>query len=384
MDLRLFEKSPHVASLLVRLYDSQRLYGLARDNTPETRLELSGVMANLLEHQLTERESELVADVLIGLVRQAERDLRQSLAERLARMDKVPLRLILHLVNDEIQVAEPILEHSPILSDLDLVYIIKCQGAEYWQAIARRESLSVSLIDMLAGTKEMGTAMALTRNDRVRLTPYAMDIIAGLAQENGDLARPLLMREEMPPSLARRLYAHVGQELKNYISTFYGHAPGEITQAAEEIILEFAEAQAPRPAPAAPSDTDFMPTDDMMATARRMNELGQLNMTGAMETLKKAHVRNFIAMFSVHTGIGPKRLLDVLKQPSGQKLAILCRAYNMQKGDFTTVYLLTHRIRSADRLVNHRDLLSALTYFDRIRPESARMVLARSGRMQVV
>ncbi len=385
MDLRLFEKSPHVASLLVRLYDSHRLYGLARDNTPETRLELSGVMANLLEHQLNDRETELVADVLIALVRQAEHDLRQMLAQRLARMDKVPLRLILHLVNDEIEVAEPILEHSPVLSDLDLVYIIKSQGASYWQAIAKRETLSVPVIDMLADTKEPGTALALTKNDRIRLTPYAMDILSNLVTETGDLAKPLLMREEMPPSLARKLYAHVGQDLKNYINAFYGAAPGDIVKAADEIILEFVETEAPARKPQLMQlGTDFMPTDDMLSTARHMNELGQLNLTVMMDTLKRNHVRNFIAMFSAFTGLTARRIHDVLQQPCGQKLAILCRAYSMQKGDFSTIYLLTHRIRSADRLVNHRDLLSALTYFDRIRPESARLVLARGGRARVI
>jgi uncharacterized protein (DUF2336 family) len=377
MDLRLFENSPHIASLLVRLYDSQRLYGLARETSPETRGELSGVMANLLEHALPEREQELVADVLIALIRQAETELRQALAERLARMDNVPLRLVLHLVNDEIQVAGPMLQHSSVLSDLDLVYIIKSQGAPYWRAIAARETLNESIIDMLADTKDADTALVLTANDRVRLTPYALDILTAIAEDRIELARPLLMREEMPPSLARKLYGHVGQELKNYIKAFYGVVPADLENAADEIVLDFVDAieSDPEPVP----DYEFIPNDQIMAVAAREFTTGRVDMSGIMDTLKKGNIRIFIAMFSVYTAVPPARVHAMLKQICGRKLAILCRAYSLSKSDFTSMYLLTHRMRSTDRLVNHKDLLMALTYFDRIRPESARLVLARSS-----
>lgn len=379
MDLRIFEKSPHIASLIVRLYDSHRLYGLARDNQPEARLELSGVMANLLEHGLPEREQELVADVLIALIRQAETDLRRVLAERLSKMEHVPLRLVLHLVNDEIKVAGPILENSPILSDLDLIYIVKSQGAAYWQAIAKRENLSDAIIDVLAGTKELGTALALTANERIKLTPYAMDILSIIAESAPELARPLLMREEMPPTLARKLYSHVGHELKDYIQAFYGVVPDDIEKATNEVIIDFVDAAVLQ---TSSNEREHMPSDDMMALARRMNETGQLNLTVMMDALKKGYVRNFIAMFSVYTGLQAKQIFDVLKHPGGRRLAILCRAYSMQKGDFSTIYLLTNRIRSKERLVNHHDLLSALMFFDRIRPESARELLARNKNRQ--
>ncbi len=362
----------------MRLYDSQRLYGLARDNAPEARMELSGVMANLLEHELSGREQELVADVLITLVRHAEQDLRQALAERLAKMEQVPLRLILHLVNDEIQVARPILRDSPVLSDLDLVYIIKLRGPEYWQAIAARHNLSEHIIDTLAGTKEIGTALVLTRNDRVQLTPYALETLTGMASEAGELARPLLMREDMPPSMARRLYTHVGHELKNYIRAFYGVVPQDVEQAVEEVVVDFVDSAYESAPIAVPSDKDTMPSDELMAKLRHMSDIGQVNLSTIMDAVRKGDIAGFIGMFAVYTALMPEQIHGMMEQSAGRQLAILCRAFGMQKGDFSTIYLMTHRMRSSDRLVNHKDLLSALTYFDRIRPEAAREVLARS------
>lgn len=127
---RVLHKSPEIASLLVNLYDSNRLVNVGRDDRPEARAELSGVMADLLSKPLPGHEQEVIADVLIALMRQAENDVRALLAERLARLGNAPLRLILHMVNDDIRIAAPILSQSPVLSDLDLVYIIKSQGPD--------------------------------------------------------------------------------------------------------------------------------------------------------------------------------------------------------------------------------------------------------------
>ena len=84
MDLSSFDKSPHMTPLLVRLYDSHKLYGLVKDNKPLARAELTRAVTDLFETKLTAREQELLADVLIGLMRQAEKDLRQALSEKLA------------------------------------------------------------------------------------------------------------------------------------------------------------------------------------------------------------------------------------------------------------------------------------------------------------
>jgi len=150
MDLSFLDKSSNVTPLLVRLYDSHKLHGLAQDEKPLARVELVTAVSELLEMELSPRESELMADVMISLMRQAEVDLREALAERLAVLDNVPLRLVLQLSNDEIDVARPVLKKSTVLGDMDLIYIVKSKGPEYWQAIAQREEISNQVINLLS------------------------------------------------------------------------------------------------------------------------------------------------------------------------------------------------------------------------------------------
>ena len=169
-------RGSEVEPLLVQLYDSHRLYQLAQEKKPEARAELSQSVVGLLGANLRINEQELVADILISLMRQAERDLRQAIAERLSIMDNVPLRLVLHMAQDEITVAESVLCTSPVLNDLDLLYIIQSKTAEYWRAIARREHINEPVIDTLADTRDVETACHLAENSKIALTSLIIEI----------------------------------------------------------------------------------------------------------------------------------------------------------------------------------------------------------------
>lgn len=367
MDMKLFENAPDAAPFLVRLYDSHRYYSLACEDRPQARADLTEAVAHLLQQNLGAREGELVADVLITLLRQAEMDLRCALAERLAAMDTVPLRLVLNLANDEIAVAAPVLRDSPVLSDLDLIYIVKSHGAEHWRSIAARDGLGDDLIDLLAEKRDISTAIILSENQRITLTSFAMNVMSSMAGESESLARPLLARAELPVDIARKLYNHVSPALKTYIAQhFEGALPADVKGAVDDLFLEFGDE----------ADADpFTPSDESMKAAKQMAAVDHLNMTAIMDTLRRGQIKSYIAMMSVYTHLPVAAIRDVIEQSSGRKLAVLCRALELHKGDFSTMYLLTHRVRSRDRLVNHNELLAALSYFDRVPVDTAKKLM---------
>lgn len=368
MDMRLFDKSPQVASLLVRLYDTQKVYDLAKDADPLARAELTSAVAALLETHvhLSNREQELLSDVLIGLMRQAEGDLRAALAERLSVLDDAPLRLILNLANDDIAVAQPILSKSPVLSDLDLIYIIKSRGAEHWQAIAGRDKLSAQVIDVLADKKDSGTAIILSANEHAILTWHALEILTEMAQGDQEIARPLLMRAELPDNIVRKLYDHVGQDLKHYIRDYYGIFSGEVTSAIDEIMLEFTGAADINP---------FMPNAKVVQAAQQYADKGKLTLYTMMQALRRGQIASFIAMFAVYTGVPVDETHDYMKQTCGKGLAVICRAHGIQKNDFATIYMLTNRIRTDNRIINQHDMMQVIGYYDKVRPEVAQRLL---------
>lgn len=369
MDPRLFDKTPDIAPILVRLYDSQRLQGLARDETPLARAELTSAVVELLEKEIGPRERELVSDVLISLMRQAEQDLRQAIAERLSVLDSTPLRVVLHIANDDIAVAAPILKSSPVLSDLDLLYIIKGKTPEYWQAVAARARLSEGVINVLAETREIGTACVLAENENIRLTGRAFDIMGEMAVGNDRLARPLLMRPDVPEVLARKLYAVVGGELKNYIRDYYGLHGQAGLDAVEDIVLEFSG-----------SRDKFMPSQNAIDAAEMYARAGRLDMITMMDSLQRGQISTFIAMFARYSGIEPRKIHDSLSDGRGRVLAAICRALEISKSDLSRIYMMTQRIRSEDRIVDQKDMMRCLSVFERLSVEDAQNLTGISGR----
>lgn len=368
MDLNAFARAPQITPLLVKLYDSHKLYSLLDDKQPLARAEIVSAVASLLEVELKPYEQELLTDVLIGLTRQAELDLRQAVAERLADMEDVPLRLVLHLANDEISVASPVLTKSPVFSDLDLIYIIKSQGSEYWQAIAARAGLSDKIMDILVDKKDHDTALVLTQNQRVHLTSHAIAVLAKMAEDSDVLAKPLLLREEIPESIAKALYDHVGQEIKSLIQNYYGIYTEDVMQAVDDVVVDLTERKAEELPP-------FMPTEQEMKMAKRLQSLGGLNFDAVLHSLKNGELSQFVALFSLYTGLSVAAIYDACAQDSGRKMTVICRAFGILKGDFSTIYMMTQRIRSQDRIMDQHDLLQALRYFDHVKPEAARQII---------
>lgn len=372
MDLSFLDKSSGVTPLLVRLYDSQKLYGLAKDKKPLARAELTSAVSQLLEMQLSSRETELVADVLIALMRQAESELRQALAERLSIMDNVPLRVVLQISNDSIDVASPMLRNSPVLSDMDLIYIIKSKSTEYWQAIAARQSLSEHLVNLLADTRDFSTAVVLAENEGIKLTETAVSILSELAQGRDELASPLLRRDEVTNEIAVKLYHLAGQQLRQYIIENYKVGTDVLISTVDEVILEFVEAV---------DAHNFVPTVNMIKTAERFHKKGLLTVSMMLGTLKRGQMQLFTAQLALFTGMAHQTVADILIQPSGQGLAVACRAFEIAKPDFISFYLLTNRVRNQGKMVDMKDIGRAIHYFDSIKTEVAKDIIKNSQKI---
>lgn len=368
LTLDLLEKSPEAGKLLVSLHDKHTLYSLAKKRHPEARAELAEIMSDLLSIGLRQPEIELVTDVLMSLIRQAERDLRRAVAERLASMDEVPLRLAVHLANDDISVAEPVLRRSQVLNDTDLIYIVKSHTAAHWRAIAMRANMSTDLIDVLADTRDMQTAVNMSENKNIVLTRNAMSIFTGMAEASDDLAEPLLMRKELPSRLATKLYGFVGRELKEYIKKNYDVSKhGVVEQTVDDIVFEMAAVE----------DGEYSPSIKMIIAAENMLEKGFLTADVMVENLKRGQMSNFVAQFSVYCGLSVETVLEILKQKKGQALAVACKATGIMKPEFVNMFLLTTRFRGG-KVIDQNDLGSALAYYDRITEPIAQQILNQS------
>ena len=83
---------------------------------------------------------------------------RQAMAEVFARSTEAPAAIVQALSLDQPSVALPVLEHSPLLIDADLVDIIATGDCAMQCAIARRIHLPASVCAAILGTNWLNTA----------------------------------------------------------------------------------------------------------------------------------------------------------------------------------------------------------------------------------
>lgn len=358
MNLGFLDNTSKVTPLLVQLYDSQKLHALANDEKPLARKQLTSAVVELLEMQVSPREADLIADILIELMRQAEVDLRQAVSERVSTMDNVPLRLVLQIANDEIVVADPVLRRSPVLCDLDLIYLIKSKTPEYWRSIAQRKDLEAPVIYSLANTKDKETCMNLVENDNIEIPSRSYVTLADFAQDTPEMAQSLARRTDIPSELKSTIYRMVGSALKETLPQ---------NAAIETEISEVVEEMA--------SDVVETPSDATMNAAQRMKEKETLTTDMMVSALRRGQFATFTAQFATYTGQNPDVVASILKQKTGQGLAVSCKAAGIEKYDFVSMFLLTHKMRSTTRMADVSELGRAVEYFNRIDKDMAQKIL---------
>lgn len=359
------EKTPGVSPLLVRLYDTHNLYSLAEHKeSGDACLELTTVMVDLLSIKLSEKESELITDVLLALMKQAEKDLKVALSERLSTMEHVPLRMILALANDEISIADPLLRRSPVLQDMDLVYIFKAQGVEHGRSIAARPGISSALIDLLADMRDLVIARNLSENNDIDMTFHAFNVIADMSDDHHDLAVPLASRKDIPKEIADKIYRLVSDELQNQLDKRFGDAAETPIISLEEITQEIIYPE---------KRVDENSHKELIYAAQRLKRSGELKLSSIIATIRRGQPATFMAQLSVYADLQIDMVKKLLQQDTGHGLAILCKLRDLPKSDFVSLYLLTERFRSnTKRIINHAELSRIMVMYDGITANEAR------------
>ena len=117
----------------------------------------------------------------MSLVVEAERDIRQRLAEKLAMASWAPAALINVLALDDIEIARPIIAESPVLQDADLIRLLVDATIEHQIEVARRPRLGPPVVAAILQQNEPAVLTALAGNSTAEVSA------AGPEDPGGDL-----------------------------------------------------------------------------------------------------------------------------------------------------------------------------------------------------
>jgi hypothetical protein len=124
---------------------------------------------------------------------------------------------------------------------------------------------------------------------------------------------------------------------------------------------------------------DHQHVDQLMAYAHNQQRRGELKLPAIVGALRRGQLATFLAQFAVYTGLPAATVKAMMRQETGKGLALACRAMDVPKADFVSLFLLTDRFRSVQkRVINHKELSRVMTMYDDIDPDKAREMLNNS------
>ena len=142
---------------------------------------------------------------------------RQAMSEAFARSTEAPAAIVQALSGDQASVALPVLEHSPLLIDADLVDIVATGDAEVQCAIARRIALPISVCAAIAEVGCAAAALELIENPYAALAPFSWERIV---ERHGHLAairEAMLVLEDLPAATRTALVAKLSNTLTQFV-----------------------------------------------------------------------------------------------------------------------------------------------------------------------
>lgn len=200
---------------------------LLQDPNEENRADAAVKVADTFASaDLSDTERAIAKDIFRAMVRDAAVRVRQALSESLKENPDVPHDVARSLAKDVEDVALPVIEKSSVLTDEDLIEIVRTRGAALQQAVAGREAVSEDVADALVDTRDENVVATLVANEGADIAGGTYDKVLDAFKDSDMVKTPLVQRGELPISVAERLVTMVSERLREHIMTHHEISSG--------------------------------------------------------------------------------------------------------------------------------------------------------------
>jgi uncharacterized protein (DUF2336 family) len=272
---------------------------------------------------LSEDDRAAAEGALLMLLDDASPLVRQAMAEVFARSAEAPAAIVQALSLDQASVALPVLEHSPLLIDADLVDIVATGNSEMQCAIARRVGLPASVCAAIAEVGSPAAALELIENAYAELAPFSWDRIV---ERHGHLAairESMLVLEDLPAATRAALVAKLSETLAQFVvarNWLSADRAGRITTEARDRSTLHIAARSKG--------------DDMAGLVAHLRATCQLTAGLILRALLSGNLELFDAALAELSGLPRERVTALLHDRGATGLAALLRRAGLPESTF--------------------------------------------------
>ena len=196
----------------------EELQAWARDPSREKWRNLISALTDLFVENIevdASAHGDAYAEIICRMLDDVATEVRKELSERVAPMQSFPNRVVKRLASDEeAEVATPMLEHSPVLTEQDLIGVIEMMMPDHTRAISRRKQLNEKLTDALVKRGDAEAVRSMASNPGAKFSPKTYRMVAERAKTDVDLQESLVSREDLTHVISLQITPFLSEELK--------------------------------------------------------------------------------------------------------------------------------------------------------------------------
>ena len=202
-----------------KILTEQDVSKLLSDPSAKIRAETAAKIASDFgQGTLTESERKMAEEIFRIMVKDAEVRVREALADNLKENSSVPHDVAVSLANDVDSVALPVLQFSEVLSEDDLLEIVRGQEAAKQVAIAKRGVVSETVSEALVETRNEDVVTSLVANEGAEISEQSFHKVVEDFSQSEKVQGALVDRSKLPVTVAERLVTMVSENLKERLA----------------------------------------------------------------------------------------------------------------------------------------------------------------------
>lgn len=312
----------------------ERLVDLAKVPSSDSRRELLREVTDLFLGAPASHSAQEVGQfgaVMTRLAQDVEARMRAEIATRMAKLPNAPAELIRFLAHDEIEIASPVITHSPVLTDDDLVSVATAKSQAHLLAMTKRETLSAVVSDAIVARGEDDVLESLAANTGAEISRRSMETLVTRSEASPRLQAPLVARNDTPPDLLNDMFFFVSGQLRQAIIAK--------CEAMDESVLEdlFAEAEESVREALAASVPGFEKAERIIDDKIKRRELGEASL---VQMFRSGQLPLFVVGFARLADLDIKTAHRIISERNFEAMAIAAKAAGFERSTFATFVLV--------------------------------------------
>lgn len=259
---------------------------------------------------------------------------RRALSVTLRNSNNLPRHIALALIEDIDSIAAPILSSSPILTDQDLISVLRSSAADKIRAIAQRKMISLHVSHAIVSFGDSAATARLAANDGALISPATAEMIADLHADDDLIRDAALSRHDMPTEVISKLIDHSAEKIDTNLKTY----PGMTDSRATHISRNTRERAQSYVIGAS------WPDDRLRDYARALDKSGKLTPRLILRAAGRGDIRFAIMGLSLLAGqtVAKTRLMVLASSGVGVKAIALRARFSVSQIELLTACVLTY------------------------------------------